>query len=107
MKKRLFAAVFLFSGILYAQETPKVEYGPQIVLVVHKSANGVMQVVPTTQVWFRIGPISPESRPAPLPEGTNMLCHAHDLHATNGMFLAMKCGMDDYLVQAVGINPEK
>src|SRR6266403_2850367 len=105
--KKLVAALLLFSGILYAQETPKIAYGPQIVLVVHKSANGVMEVVPATKVWFRIGPISPETHPAPLPDGTNMLCHAYDLHSGNGTYLALKCGMDDYLVQAVGINPEK
>jgi hypothetical protein len=93
------------AAVIYSQEKP--DYSPQVVFVVYKSENGLMQIIPKTQVWFRVGPVSSESHPAPLPDGTNMLCRYYTLHANSATYMAIKCGADDYLVRTVGINPEK
>lgn len=99
------AALTLTGGRIYSQESSPIEYGPQVVLRVDHSAGGKMWVVPQANVWFRIGPITSEQHPAPLPDGTNMLCRAYDLKATNGTFLAVRCGFDSYIVQSVGMKP--
>jgi hypothetical protein len=90
--------------VIYSQEKP--DYGPQAVFVVTQVEPGKMRVVPKAQIIFRIVPM-PETHPAPLSAGTNMICRSHDVHATNGTFLGLKCGADEYIVEAVGITPEK
>lgn len=95
------------AAVVYSQE--KIEYGPQAVFVVDKAlGNSTFRIVPRKAlITFRISP-SPETHPAPLPEGTNMLCRTHDVHATNGAtYLGLRCGLDEYIVEAVGVNPEK
>ena len=88
--------------VLYSQEP-----SPQVVLVVDHSADGKIWVVPKAQVHFVFVPADPEQHLAPLPDKTNMLCRAHDVHNVNGTFMGFRCGMDDYLVYAVGIKAEK
>lgn len=101
----LFLLALCCAAVVYSQEKP--EYGPQVVFVVTQNLkDGAMRIVPKTQVIFRVIPMM-ETHPAPLPDGTNMICRTHDVHATNGIFLGLKCGADEYIVQAVGINPEK
>ena len=93
----------LYGGVSKSQEPPVM--GPQVVLKVDHSEHGTMLVVPQGKVWFRIGPVTSDQHPAPLPDGTNMLCRPYDFKATNGTFLAVRCGFDVYLVQSVGIRP--
>ena len=87
--------------VLYSEEK-----SPQVVLVVDHSADGKIWVVPKAQVHFVFVPADPEQHLAPLPDKTNMLCRAHDVHNVNGTFMGFRCGMDDYLVYAVGIKSE-
>jgi len=82
-----------------------IEYGPQVVLKVDHAADGELVVVPQAKVWFRLVAQDANNRIAPLPDGTLMLCRAYTLHATNGEFLATRCGVDSYLVKSVGMKP--
>jgi hypothetical protein len=94
-------------GVVVKSQEPPIEYGPQVVLKVDHSAGGKMWVVPQAKVWFRIGPVMADSHPAPLSDGTLMLCRPYDLKATNGTFLAVRCGFDSYIVQSVGMRSDK
>ena len=102
-------AVIVGIGLTIACSTLKgsvdsIEYGPQVVLNVDHSANGQIWVVPQGKVWFRIAPLTPEQHLAPLPNGTNMLCREFAFNAPEGVHIGLKCGVDTYLMQAVGLK---
>jgi hypothetical protein len=104
-KRIIIGAALLTLCTLSTRSQETIEYGPQVVLQVNKSENGTMMVVPQAKVWFRIGPRTLAEHPAPLPDGTLMLCRAYDLKATNGTFIGLRCGLDTYVVRSVGMQP--
>lgn len=119
LKRKILTGVFFWSvatlaafgfaaAIVYGQEVNfKPVLGPQVVLVVDHSTDGKMWVMPKNPVHFVLTAADPENHPAPLPNQTNMLCRAYDFHDAKGTFMRFRCGMDDYLVYAIGISAEK
>ena len=104
------SAIVLAGLSLASVSTPKgsvadIDYGPQVVLKVDHSENGTMLVVPQAKVWFRIGATSSDIHPAPLPDGTLMLCKAFTFRSTEGAHIGLQCGLDTYLIRNVGMKP--
>lgn len=101
----IFAAILLAAlcsaAVIYSQE------GPQLVLVVHHSAEGKIYVIPQSQVYFTVAPM-PETHPAPHNSGDWLICREHDVHFEDGSpHLAFRCGSDDYVMKGLGVVAEK
>jgi hypothetical protein len=99
--------VLCSAAVIYSQDK-KPDLGPQVVLQAYRSELGHVRVVPQSTVIFNLIPSHPESAPAPVPDGTFMICHQYTVHDVNNIVhIAFKCGADEYLLQGIGIKPEK
>lgn len=103
MKRLLLLGVF--ATALRGSVKPE-EFGPQVVFVMDHSIDDRRYVVPKATVFFSIVPME-GTHPAPLNHGDYLLCRSHDIHTDKGTFIAFRCGQDDYIVQTVGMKPEK
>ncbi|MHB8503148.1 MAG: hypothetical protein ACYDHE_19675 [Candidatus Acidiferrales bacterium] len=101
----LLIAVAVFAQISFKlPPDPPPQYGPQVVLKILKSEKGKKRAVPEAIVWFSLTPLTGPTAQAPLSPGDYLLCRDFTLtDEAGGLHIAVRCGDDTYLVDAVGL----
>ena len=87
---------------------PLGEYGPQVVFVLDHQDGEHKYVVPRATVFFNLVPLAGPTAKAPLAKGDLLICRDFTMKDQEGGFhIGIKCGVDQYTVQGVGIQPPK
>jgi hypothetical protein len=82
--------------------------GPQVAMVVDSDHDGKKRVIPQGIVRLTLMPFAGPTAKAPLKPGDIMLCHLFDMKdQVGGLHVAVRCGVDTYLVEALWILPGK
>jgi hypothetical protein len=98
--------VLLCAAAIKPQEPPKIDYGPQITMVVIGMKNGQKYVVPTATVILKLTPSSGPTVNAPLTSKDYLICRAFTVHEERPA-IAFRCGTDVYVLQSVEFIPPK
>jgi hypothetical protein len=96
--------ILLVLCAIHAQE-PVGGYGPQVVLTVIDAKGDKRWVVPQATVWFKLEPLGGPTAKAPLSRGDYLLCNDFTMKdQEGGLHVAVRCGEDTYLVEAIGMK---